>query len=551
MISADRHTIINVIGGLMRSPALLSDMDKYQLTVDDFADTLDRYIFIAIFNLYQNGAEEIHSADIENVLENNSTAKNLLEKQNGRQYLANCEEIGRDKAFSYYYNKLKKYNLLRDLQKEGYDISSFYAENTLAPDAFEINGKFEFLTVEKILNDIKGKVSLVEKNYLKNNAVFEGRAVDGIRDLIVELKQNPEVGCHLQGEIFNTVCRGGRKGKLYIRSASSGIGKTRQAVGDACNIAYPIRFDTQKQEWVEVNRNPEKVLYIMTEQDPTEIQTMILAYLTGYNEEMFLYGTYGENEMPRIMKAVEIMEQYQDYLLTAQIPNPCAGVVKNLFRRYNFQEGVENFFYDYIFSSPAMLDEYRDLAIREDVCLRMFATELKNLAVELNAFVMTSTQISNDNNNDDGGFRDFKFIRGSKAIVDVADLACIMSRPSQKELETLGQLGEFVEQPNLVIDIFKNRRGRWTQVRIWSKNDLGCCRREDLFITNIRLEPIQGFKIANFSQQDNGYEIIEFNQDEISSEKELVIFNNKEEAIEAFGDAKKRGKDMKWDELLD
>lgn len=135
--------------------------------------------------------------------------------------------------------------------------------------------------------------------------------------------------------------------------------------------------------------------------------------------------------------------------------------------------------------------------------------------------------------------------------MDVADLACIMSRPSQKELETLGQLGEFVEQPNLVIDIFKNRRGRWTQVRIWSKNDLGCCRREDLFITNIRLEPIQGFKIANFSQQDNGYEIIEFNQDEINSEKELVIFNNKEEVIEAFGDTKKRGKDMKWDELFD
>ena len=70
-------------------------------------------------------------------------------------------------------------------------------------------------------------------------------------------------------------------------------------IGDACNIAYPIRFDRKKGKWVSTG-SAEKVLYIMTEQDPAEIQTMILAYLTGYNEEIFLYGTYGEEELPRI-----------------------------------------------------------------------------------------------------------------------------------------------------------------------------------------------------------------------------------------------------------
>jgi len=57
-----------------------------------------------------------------------------------------------------------------------------------------------------------------------------------------------------------------------------------------------------------------------------------------------------------------------------------------------------------------MLNEYRDLKIREDVTLRMFTTTLKNLAVELNSFILTSTQISND---DGDGFRDFHQIRGS------------------------------------------------------------------------------------------------------------------------------------------
>lgn len=52
-----------------------------------------------------------------------------------------------------------------------------------------------------------------------------------------------------------------------------------------------------------------------------------------------------------------------------------------------------------------MLNEYRDLKLPEYVCLRLFATALKDLAVELDVFIMTSTQISNDD--DKGGFKDY------------------------------------------------------------------------------------------------------------------------------------------------
>lgn len=158
----------------------------------------------------------------------------------------------------------------------------------------------------------------------------------------------------------------------------------------------------------------EKVLYIMTEQDPAEIQTMVLAYLTGLNEDIFLYGTYKEEHMERIGKAMDIMERYKDNLLFARIPDPCSSIVKNLFRRYNLQYGVTNFFYDYIFSSPAMLNEYRDLGIQEFVALRLFTTTLKNLAVELNSFIMTSTQISDQENNKTSSWFDQYNIQGSK-----------------------------------------------------------------------------------------------------------------------------------------
>lgn len=551
MVCADRKTIIQVLGSLMNRPELLSDIDKYQLEPNDFDLKLDRYVYSAIYNLYVQGAERIHAQDVDNYLSSNEIAKKVIEDENGIQFLIDCETNTESGNFTYYYNKLKKFNLLRDLEKNGYDISSFYCDDPLNID-FEIGKRFETLTTEQILNHYKVDMVNLESKYVINTVVKEGKASDGIRNLIAELQQTPEVGIRLQGSIFNTITRGGRKGKLYLRSAGSGVGKTRSMVGDACNIAYPIRFEPKYGKWIATG-NPEKVLYVMTEQETSEIQTMILAYLTGINEENFLYGTFTGEELERIEKAIQIMEMYSDYLLTAQVPDPSASVIKNMFRRYALQQGVENFFYDYIFSSPAMLNEYRDLGLREDVVLRMFTTVLKNLATELNVFILTSTQISNDEGE---GFKDFKNIRGSKAIADLADFACIMSLPSKEELKIVSsgfqKLYNF--QPNCVIDVFKNRRGRWTQLRIWTKSDLGTCRKYDLFVTTPDLKPIEDFQVVDFIQEkDSTLEELEnkFNEgieemveiQEISEEDPTSLLTD---IHEAFGSIKEqvKGKDF-------
>jgi hypothetical protein len=365
-------------------------------------------------------------------------------------------------------------------------------------DADKINTKFEQLKPNDIINSLKGEIATLENRFSTNSVVKKMKASDGIRDLIKDLKVKPEVGIPLQGDIFNTITRGGRKGKLYLRSAASGVGKSRTMVGDACSIAYPIRYEPKYGKWISTG-TPEKVLYVMTEQEMVEIQTMILAYLTGLNEEVFLYGTFSEEHLDRIEKAIKIMEDYDDYLLCAQVPDPCSSVVKNLFREYNFQFGVENFFYDYIFSSPAMLNEYRDLAIREDVALRLFTTSLKNLAVELDAFILTATQLSGLDE-DHGGFKDQRYIQGSRAIYNLVDFACIMSRPAPEELKLVeGVQSRFNFTPNLIIDVFKNRRGRWTNLRIWSRNDLGTLRRQDLFVTTPDNKPIEDFQIVDFT----------------------------------------------------
>lgn len=502
MIQIDRHTIIQVLGGLMNHPDLLNETDKYNLAPEDFPNSLDKYGFSAIYNLYADGANKIHAVDVISLLQENLVAKNLIEKENGVTFFQDCEVNSDEGNFNFYYNRLKKLNLLREIQLTGRDTNDIFCENPLDDNYVEINEKFQKMSVNDIVNVLKGEVANFENKYSYNNLVEESYAADDILELIDEWRKTPEIGYQLQGDIFNTVCRGGRRGKLYLRSAPSSGGKSRQMVGDACNIAYPIRYDRNKGEWISTG-SCEKVLYIMTEQDPEEIKTMILAYLTGYNEEIFLYGTYGEEEMPRIKIAADIMEKFKDNMLFARIPDPCSSVVKNLFRKYSIQFGVNIFFYDYIFSSPAMLSEYRDLGLQEHVCLRMFTTTLKNLAIELDAFIMTSTQ-TNSEDDPKGGFRDFRNLEGSKAIRNLVDLGCIFARVTPDELQLISKfIDNFGLKPNIVTDVYKNRRGRWTNIRIWSYYDYGTCRKQDLFVTSATMkEKLEDFVIMDFKNQD-------------------------------------------------
>ena len=109
-------------------------------------------------------------------------------------------------------------------------------------------------------------------------------------------------------------------------------------------------------------------------------------------------------------------------------------------------------------------------------------------------------------------------LAGGRSTINKADNGCIMARPTKEELEVLEQdfSGKY-GTPNLVTDIYKVRSGEWTQVRIWSIVDLGTMRKKDLFITNSRLEPIEGF-------YDNvQYEIVDWEKSEeiISDIKKL------------------------------
>lgn len=119
--------------------------------------------------------------------------------------------------------------------------------------------------------------------------------------------------------------------------------------------------------------------------------------------------------------------------------------------------------------------------------LLMFSTALKDLAVELHVFVMSSTQV-NSNADSNQNIRNEASIAGSRSIINKADVGVIMARPTKEELDFLKNEGGISFTPNIVTDVYKVRSGEWNQVRIWSDVNLGNLRKKDLFVTNARME---------------------------------------------------------------
>ena len=486
----DKNSILQIFGCLMKHPRYLGETDKYNLTLDDFYYKFDKYIFAAIENLYRGGAQRIQPIDIENYLQTNGSASVIFKQNNGIEYLQDADYLSEEKNFPFYYTRLKKLNLLNQLQKDGIDISDFYIEDLTKPKALEVNQKFEELEIDDILDEIKRKLLGIEHKFIQNEVTQTESAFYNIQDIINGAKEGTDIGVPIQGEIINEVIAGARLGTLVIRSAGSGTGKTRQAVGDACYIAYPFRYEATKGEWV-INGSGKKVLFIATEQTIQEIQKMILAYLTGFNESKFRYGSFSEKELRIINQALWVMEQYKDNFFIVQMPNPRIDLVKNLVREQVLLHEIEYVFYDYIFISPSLLSEFKGVSIRNDEILLMFSTALKEIAVELNVCMFTSTQV-NANADSNTNIRNESSIAGSRAVINKADVGMVMARPTKEEQDFFTQMGR--EIPNIVTDIYKVRSGQWSQVRIWSYVDLGTLRKVDLYMTDSRMEVIDQFE---------------------------------------------------------
>lgn len=480
------HAIEKVLAGLYLDNDLIIS-NEYPLRLEDFVEKKYQAIYTALYNLYALGNSHI---DINDIVAYFREQQGMYEKFISDGGMDTLYQICADDSplnFDYNYSLMKKQSLLRDFAKIGVDVSDLW-DKTLPPELFEKQmAKFNAMEIDDIFKHYEAKMSSLQgkyQNLMEKSCIHVG---DSIEELYHELQTIPEVGLPMEGEIYNTVTRGARLKKFFIDSRPSGAGKSRSMAANAAKLAIPMFYNLETETW-EHTGIENKVLYITTELEHAEVQTLILAYVSGVNEDKILNNKYSDNERERVELAIQYIQQYNNIIIEF-LPNPSIPTIQTTIKKHVLQEDVEYVFYDYIHITSGLTDG-RDKNTRDDVILMLVSDCLKNLANELNIHISSATQLNGDY--EEKEIKNQNLIRGSKAIADKADIGTITLPMNAAELE-LGKalalkLGTY--EPNFITDVYKNRRGKWTAIRIWRYIDLGTCRTTDCFVTDRKNEPI-------------------------------------------------------------
>ena len=310
----DVTSIMQVIGCVYNDPSLLDITDKYVITEQDFANDFHKIAFGAIYKVYELGAKTITLENISDFLSSRPKNEAIFKQQKGEEWLLKVSESAIPSAFDYYYSRLKKMSLLRAYDNYGIDVSFIYdPDNILDSKKKQLQEEeLDNSTLEQIANKVDAMIDNIRMQYVDDVFGEAYQAGDGIFDLIDRLKEYPEVGVPLYGPLINTVTRGARLKKFYLRSAPTGVGKSRTMVADACNIACNKIYD-DVFGWIK-NGTSQPTLYITTEQEKEEVQTMMLAFLSNVNEDHILNGKYEGDEEDRVREAARILSQSPLYI---------------------------------------------------------------------------------------------------------------------------------------------------------------------------------------------------------------------------------------------
>ena len=494
----DTTAIIQVIGAVFKYPQLLDETDKYSFLVEDFVTDFHKVIFGAILKIHANGVDNITIENINDFLSSKPKSMAVYTTNKGDDWLAEISEKTNYSAFDLYYNRMKKMTLLRMYDSYGVDVSYIYD-----PDCFDAakvqkqNEALDNMSLTDIADKVDKTIETIRSTYAGNTFGDTHHAGEGIDDLINNLMTYPEVGVPLYGKFINRVTRGARLKKFYLRSAATGVGKTRSMIADACYVGCNMIYD-EMLGWIG-NGIAEPTLFISTELELEEVQTMMLAFLSCVNEEHILNGKYEGDELDRVRKAGEILKESPIYV--EELPDFSIQDIEDKIRKSIREHEVKFVFHDYIHTSMKILEEVTrrsgGVRLREDNVLFMLSIRLKDLCNKYGIFILSSTQLNSDYQESETP--DQNLLRGAKSIADKIDYGSIILSVTQKDLDGLNSIlntNKF-DTPNLKISVYKNRRGQYKGIYLWCKADLGVCRINPMFVTDWRYQfkEMDDFKI--------------------------------------------------------
>ena len=132
-----------LIGCLIKNNELVASK-KYPLSKSDFNENLfHRTLYRAIARLYKDGCLSVSEVEIDTFLQNYQAEYEIFQDNNGIEFIATIIELCNLENYELYYNTIRKFSLLRDMKKDGMDITDYYDESEPSESQNENLNRYE------------------------------------------------------------------------------------------------------------------------------------------------------------------------------------------------------------------------------------------------------------------------------------------------------------------------------------------------------------------------------------------------------------------------
>lgn len=395
-----------VVGYIYKNPESLVDIAKFIRSKYDFADDATRFFYDCATILFQTRTQTFNKASVTTFMTEDTGRFSNFKRYGGYKTIASWIELASDIEFGKCIDTLKKWSLLREYQRQGFEVEKIISHK-----------KFDLFTAQdiyKIIRSIADKTQTV----IMSNAEVEVLNSE-IMSAICGCMEKPDMGVMMQYPIINDMFRGMKMGTVMGFGALSNTGKTRFMITLAAYASLvrrepsfillnemsveSMRFallttvinnpEFKKLHGVDIQKNEREIglglwrgkngqfIYRHTDSDGNATETIedFIARVTSESEEykkVAQVAMWLEDQTHGVLYAKNISTDYSDSTLEYEI------------RRIAMTHNVRMIFYD----------TFKGWNKEDWTEIKLTATRLTALAEELKIFIYISMQLTDDAN---------------------------------------------------------------------------------------------------------------------------------------------------------
>ena len=403
---ANVPTEVLFVGCIYKQPDLLVNYGQYVRSKYDFSDEVTRFFYDSAEIIYKTRSQTFNKTTISTYFSEEPDRLSTFKKYGGWKTIESWIKLAITDDIQKYQEIIKKYSLLREYQRNGFDISKIVEHK-----------KFEQFTASDIYRLIRGKADRIHTVILTNQ---EAEILNShIKETLLSCMEKPDLGVPLPFPILNDIFRGCKLSSTMAVGMLSNAGKTRfmtmiiayltlvnhervfvmlneMGVEDLrkCLVATIINNkEFQKLHGIKLKK-PEKELtlglYKNNKGEYIYQKTDDFGEATETTEEYIKRVSANSEEYNKIMKIAEWIEAETNELIL--VKDMASGyddkTLEFEIRKANLTHGAKYFFYD---TCKQDVEATGDWA-----ALKATVTKLTDIAKQLEMFGYLSIQLTDD-----------------------------------------------------------------------------------------------------------------------------------------------------------